>query len=292
MASWLRSCASALRRLPRRGIEEFWQGGVRDPLINAAQKQEWAKSGDPWPAVLLRQKSFEDMHKLWYVLLKEKNFLLAEQHEARQNRVRWKHHGRLKKVKLSMKRILTVLTRREIHQQVLRSKEMLLQQTQREELETQRFQLEESMKGLRWKESSDPTRRSTARGTFRGSAEETDRNRDKHGKATGKHRRGRDARWRGDEDVAPKSKPSGCGFERCLSILDMSCPKATLQKYEADHERLLRELVPLRRDTMQSPAWRAKFARKYSDLPGAINWKRQWVRALEDRQWKPVRLPA
>lgn len=108
-------------------------------------------------------------------------------------------------------------------------------------------------------------------------------------------RRGRDARWRGDEDVAPKSKPSGCGsvgrggfwglrgsvfeickvetsrfmfsyiicstsamvlfrwnvgsvlvhlrklwlvcchvrFERCLSILDMSCPKATLQKYEA-----------------------------------------------------------
>lgn len=72
--------------------------------------------------------------------------------------------------------------------QVLRSKEMLLQQTQREELETQRFQLEESMKGLRWKESSDPTRRSTARGTFRGSAEETDRNRDKHGKATGKHR--------------------------------------------------------------------------------------------------------
>ncbi|CAK9117074.1 unnamed protein product [Durusdinium trenchii] len=216
MASWLRSCASALRRLPRRGIEEFWQGGVRDPLINAAQKQEWAKSGDPWPAVLLRQKSFEDMHKLWYVLLKEKNFLLAEQHEARQNRVRWKHHGRLKKVKLSMKRILTVLTRREIHQQVLRSKEMLLQQTQREELETQRFQLEESMKGLRWK-----IRRAEPRDSMATQA------------------------W-----------------------------KATLQKYEADHERLLRELVPLRRDTMQllSPDWR--FARKYSDLPGAINWKR------------------
>eukprot|EP00913_Durusdinium_trenchii_P032020 g29990.t1 len=139
-----------------------------------------------------------------------------------------------------MKRILTVLTRREIHQQVLRSKEMLLQQTQREELETQRFQLEESMKGLRWKESSDPTRRSTARGTFRDSM------------AT--------QAW-----------------------------KATLQKYEADHERLLRELVPLRRDTMQllSPDWR--FARKYSDLPGAINWKRQWVRALEDRRFHHLR---
>lgn len=234
MASWLRGCASALRRLPRRGIEEFWQGGVRDPKLTSAQKQDFAKSGDPWPAVLLRQKSFEDMHKLWYVLLKEKNFLLAEQHEARQQRIRWKHHGRLKKVKLSMKRILTVLTRREIHQQVLRAQEMLVQQTRREELETQRFQLEESMKVL-----SHKIRRAEPRDSI----------------AT--------AAW-----------------------------KATLQKYEADHQQLLRELVPLRRDTMQllSADWR--YAQKYSDLPGAINWKRQWVRALEDRQWKPVRLPA
>lgn len=66
----------------------------------------------------------------------------------------------LSEVKLSMKRILTVLTRREIHQQVIRAKEMLLQQTRREvsaalrwlsvaqELETQRFQLEEAMKVL------------------------------------------------------------------------------------------------------------------------------------------------
>ena len=126
--------------MPRRGIEEFWQGGVRDPQLSAAQKQDFGISGDPWPAILLRQKSFEDMHKLWYVLLKvgaavyslilhilyyillyiifcyiilyciiiyifilhasgeEKNFLLGEQHEARQNRIRWKHHGRLKKV--------------------------------------------------------------------------------------------------------------------------------------------------------------------------------------------------
>lgn len=71
--TWLRSCVAAVRRLPRRGIEEFWQGGVRDPQLNAAQKQDFAISGDPWPAILLRQKSFEDMHKLWYVLLKEGN---------------------------------------------------------------------------------------------------------------------------------------------------------------------------------------------------------------------------
>ncbi|CAE7599002.1 Mrpl47, partial [Symbiodinium sp. CCMP2456] len=81
MASFLRCACAAARRLPRRSIEEFWQGGVRDPQLNALQKQANMVSGDPWPAVLLRLKSFEDMHKLWYVLLKEKNFLLAEQHE-------------------------------------------------------------------------------------------------------------------------------------------------------------------------------------------------------------------
>ncbi|CAJ1343930.1 unnamed protein product, partial [Effrenium voratum] len=188
----LRACACAARRLPRRGVEEFWQGGVRDPKLNATQKQANAISGDPWPAVLLRQKSFEDMHKLWYVLLKEKNFLLAEQHEARQQKIRWKHHGRLKKVKLSMKRILTVLTRREIHQQILKAKEMLDQQSRREELETQRFQLEENMKTL-----SHKIRRSEPRDSI----------------AT--------AAW-----------------------------KATMQKYETEHQRLLRELGPLRRDTM------------------------------------------
>ena len=29
----------------------------------------------------------------------------------------------------------------------------------------------------------------------------------------------------------------------------------------------------------------ARYAQKYSDLPGAINWKRQWVRALEAGIW-------
>merc|ERR1719162_2781153 len=93
-------------------------------------------------------KSFEEMHKLWFVLLKEKNFLMGEQHEARQQRIRWKHHGRLKKCKLSMKRILTVLSRREIHQQALHAKEILAKQEEREGMETQRFHLEESMKVL------------------------------------------------------------------------------------------------------------------------------------------------
>mmetsp|Transcript_74066 Transcript_74066/g.116878 ORF Transcript_74066/g.116878 Transcript_74066/m.116878 type:complete len:234 (+) Transcript_74066:58-759(+) len=231
MAMWLRACAGLASRLPRRGIEEFWVGGLRDSKLGAGEKEANARTGDPWPAVLLRLKSFEDLHKLWYVLLKEKNFLLAEQHEARQLRIRWKHHGRLKKVKLSMKRILTVLTRREIHQQALRAKEILAKQEEREALETQRFHLEESMKVLNHK-----IRRSEPRDSVASTA------------------------WR-----------------------------STLRKYEADHAEMVKELVPLRKDTMQllTPDWR--YSRKYTDLPGAVNWRKEWVRALQDRVWKPVR---
>merc|ERR1712137_294670 len=197
----------------------------------SGEKEATARSGDPWPAVLLRLKAFEDLHKLWYVLLKEKNFLLAEQHEARQRKLQWEQHGRLKKVKLGMKRILTVLSRREIHQQSLRAREILAKQERREELETERFHLEERIKVLEHKVRRMGPRDSVAT-----------------------------LAWR-----------------------------TTLRKYEADHAELFRELVPLRRDTMQllAPDWR--YSRKYSDLPGSINWKKHWVRALQDRQWKPVR---
>mmetsp|Transcript_18033 Transcript_18033/g.40349 ORF Transcript_18033/g.40349 Transcript_18033/m.40349 type:complete len:234 (-) Transcript_18033:23-724(-) len=231
MQRWLRASACVARHLPRRGIEEFWAGGNRDPVVDASTKAINTRSGDAWPAILLRMKSFQDLHKLWFVLLKEKNFLLGEQLECRQQRIKWKHHGRLKKVKLSMKRILTVITRREIHQQALRAKDILAKQEVREEFETRRFHLEESMKVLQHKI----------------------------------HRAG------------PQDSVSTVAW------------KATLKKYEATHLELAEQLVPLRKETMHmlAPDWR--YTRKYSDLPGSINWKRQWVRALQDRIWKPVR---
>merc|ERR1712060_562122 len=193
-----------------------------DSTISATDKARNAESGDPWPAVLLRLKSFEDMHKLWYVLLKEKNYLLAEQHEARQQKIRWKHHGRLKMVKLGMKRILTVLTRREIYQQALQAKDILAKQETREELETERFHLEESIQALEYR--------------------------------------------------IRRQEPS--------DSLACAAWKATLEKYRADHARLQEELQPLRKDTMQLLAADWRYARRYSDLPGHRNWKKEWVRAL------------
>eukprot|EP00386_Alphamonas_edax_P007735 GDKI01025700.1.p1 GENE.GDKI01025700.1~~GDKI01025700.1.p1 ORF type:complete len:237 (+),score=44.98 GDKI01025700.1:65-775(+) len=145
------AAAAFSRALPRRALEEYWRGGYMDPNASPEDKEKNASSGDAWPAALLRMKSFDDLHKLWYVLLKEKNFLMSERLAYWQYGAQQPSHGRLKKVKMSMKRILTVLSRREIHQQCLRAKQMLKTQELREQLETQRFHLEEQMKQLRHK---------------------------------------------------------------------------------------------------------------------------------------------
>lgn len=196
-----------------------------DPEATALEKASGGQTGDPWPACLLRLKSFEDLHKLWYVCLKEKNFLMSERHACRQKQMRWKHHGRLKKAKLSMKRILTVLSRREIHRQVLRGKEILAQQEEREKLETRRFHLEESIKQL-------------------------------------------------DHKIKRMGN---------LESLTKQAWRETLAKYKKEHADIAAALEPLRIATMHLlvPDWR--YMRKYSDLPGAVNWRKQWIRALQDK---------
>lgn len=75
--------------------------------------------------------------------------------------------GRFKKVRLSIKRLLTVLSQREIHQQALRAKEILRKQKIREELETKRFQLEESIQQLRHKLNRLENQQSLMRGSWR-----------------------------------------------------------------------------------------------------------------------------
>lgn len=57
--------------------------------------------GRAWKAQELRQKSFDDLHKLWYVLLKERNVLATQREEATRLKLPkqiWTNQGRLKKV--------------------------------------------------------------------------------------------------------------------------------------------------------------------------------------------------
>lgn len=223
---------SNVTTLPRRGIDELWKEGFLDPSIGARQKEETAKTGDAWPACLLRLKSLEDLRKLWFVCLKEKNLLMGERWAAWQQGCDMKSPERLKKVKLTMKRILTVITRREIHQQCLRATRILTLQQQREELETRRFHLEEQRLHL-------------------------------------------------------QQKIERLGNDGGLSRAAWS---KTLQRLETSLAEVHKDLEPLRKETMQFlvPDWH--YEKKYSDIPGRISWRKQYVPALEERFTKrPVR---
>jgi len=69
--------------------------------------------GRSWSVKELRRKSFEDLHRLWYVLYKEKNMILTESNIARVNSVFFPQPERKRKVKRSMAAIKCVLGERE-----------------------------------------------------------------------------------------------------------------------------------------------------------------------------------
>ncbi|KAJ1929547.1 54S ribosomal protein L4 mitochondrial [Tieghemiomyces parasiticus] len=91
-----------------RGLEEFFQGNKSLPL-------EKEPTGRAWKASDLRNKSFEDLQKLWIVLLKERNLLATQEEEAKLFKVSPEHFNnksRVIKCKKSMARIKTVLSER------------------------------------------------------------------------------------------------------------------------------------------------------------------------------------
>ncbi|KAG2192697.1 hypothetical protein INT46_010588 [Mucor plumbeus] len=99
------------------GLYQFFENNETLP------KQNW--TGRAWKAQELRQKSFDDLHKLWYVLLKERNVLATQREEASRLKLPkqiWTNQGRLKKCQKSMARIKFVLNerQREYEQQLLK----------------------------------------------------------------------------------------------------------------------------------------------------------------------------
>ncbi|XP_028394233.1 39S ribosomal protein L47, mitochondrial-like [Dendronephthya gigantea] len=93
----------------RLGIEEFFPPNM---LETKQPLPEEVKSGRSWRAGELRQKSNEDLHKLWYILLKERNMLLTVQEEAKRQEIVMVSPERLQKVKKSMALIKVVLNER------------------------------------------------------------------------------------------------------------------------------------------------------------------------------------
>ncbi|KAF3332314.1 39S ribosomal protein L47 [Carex littledalei] len=70
--------------------------------------------GRSWKACELRLKSWDDLNKLWYVLLKEKNMLMSQRQMLNSQNLYFPHPERISKVKKSMCRIKHVLTERAI----------------------------------------------------------------------------------------------------------------------------------------------------------------------------------
>ncbi|XP_035508910.1 39S ribosomal protein L47, mitochondrial [Morone saxatilis] len=99
-------CRALHTTISRRGLEEFFD-------LPENWGEATVKSGAPWTAKQLRTKSNEDLHKLWYVLLKEKNMLLTLEQEARRQRVQMPSPERLRKVERSIIRLETTVKERE-----------------------------------------------------------------------------------------------------------------------------------------------------------------------------------
>lgn len=68
--------------------------------------------GRAWTAADLRAKSWDDLHALWVVLLKERNLLLSARDAARANREKLANPFRATKVRKSMARIKAVMWER------------------------------------------------------------------------------------------------------------------------------------------------------------------------------------
>ncbi|KAF5807131.1 putative ribosomal protein L47 [Helianthus annuus] len=100
--------AAGTVRTAHNPLEEFFEAD-RNP-----EEEKPVVYGRSWKASELRLKSWDDLHKLWYVLLKEKNMLMTQRQMLHAQNLRFPNPERLPKVRKSMCRIKHVLTERAI----------------------------------------------------------------------------------------------------------------------------------------------------------------------------------
>jgi len=114
---WIASSTTPLQ-MP---LEEF-----RDTASREQRMKETV--GRAWSVKELRRKSFDDLHKLWFVLYKEKNMLLTEANLSRRRGIVFPQSTRRQKVKKSMGAIKVVLAERKRDRQAQQSLESARQQ--------------------------------------------------------------------------------------------------------------------------------------------------------------------
>ncbi|XP_016166288.1 39S ribosomal protein L47, mitochondrial-like [Arachis ipaensis] len=100
--------ATASGDKPRNALEEFFE------VDRDMESDKPIVYGRGWKASELRLKSWDDLHKLWYVLLKEKNMLMTQRQMLNSQNLRFPNPERIPKVRKSMCRIKQVLTERAI----------------------------------------------------------------------------------------------------------------------------------------------------------------------------------
>ncbi|XP_047960817.1 39S ribosomal protein L47, mitochondrial-like [Salvia hispanica] len=102
------AAAAAFSTAARNPLEEFFEADRKPdddtPVVY----------GRSWKASELRLKSWDDLNKLWYVLLKEKNMLMTQRQMLNAQNLNFPSPERISKVRKSMCRIKHVLTERAI----------------------------------------------------------------------------------------------------------------------------------------------------------------------------------
>ncbi|CAL9077869.1 unnamed protein product [Musa acuminata var. zebrina] len=109
--SFATSAAAAAADSARRAhnpLEEFFEAD------RSTDEEKPVVYGRGWKASELRLKSWDDLQKLWYILLKEKNLLMTQRQMLHAQNLRFPNPERIPKVRKSMCRIKHVLTERAI----------------------------------------------------------------------------------------------------------------------------------------------------------------------------------